>query len=553
MAVISFIAKSSLAPGYISGQSYDIEFECSQYEVDIRPVSEDSVSLSGKRETVLHRRERTWDVTTGAHIGLSADQLMCFLASVQDGSAFTFDRYATLSGSTIITDRPITCELASDGSRKRLGNRSDAFQFSFKIREIEDDTPLYGENFYWDLDLTRGAVPDGWTYTRTGTMYAMDTDGIFKPYAADVMPSHYDMVNERQMGAWFGISTTNSLLYSSDISNAVWVANSVSKAAASSIIQGGTAQKITNTGSGGNVVQTLGTFGTNPDTVFAIVEKGDSDICRVRLYDNTAAADRLVATLTFSTGAVVRSGSDASGNVRAWKIANTGPNGGEVWLIALTTSAGALTNGNARRVYVHAADPASSTQFGYVHHVQLHANSSNSANHAIPCPPIVTSGTSATRGADALVNSNVPAWWTQRDFTMGIEYTQKDTANLGGSWLMTVSDATSNNYAAFDFSSGGGLRARQIIAAVSQASMPLTQTPGTKVRAAMRAETDNFASYSNQSPTASSDTNAALFSVASKFTVGCAYNSGSPAHVYVSRALFAPEGWSNEELKAWTT
>lgn len=146
MAVVSFTARNALATGMVAATSYDLFFQCAQYELDMKAITEDSVSLSGKRETVLHRDERTWEVTTGAVIGLDADKFVCFLSSVSNGAEFDFDRYATMTGSTVNEDNPIACELVADSwKRTRLGNRTDAFQFTFKIRQIGE--PLYGENY----------------------------------------------------------------------------------------------------------------------------------------------------------------------------------------------------------------------------------------------------------------------------------------------------------------------------------------------------------------------------------------------------------------------
>lgn len=554
MAVVTFTATSALAAGYISGVEYSIYFECSAYDMEIKPITEDSVSLSGVRETVLHRRERLWDLTTGAMIGLAADQFTCFLASVQDGAEFTFDRFATLDGSgNVVADRPVLCELANDGRRKRLGNRLDAFQFDFKIREVADaDVPLYGENFYWDLDLTKGVVPDGWTYTRTGTMYAMDEDGIFKPHAANVMPAHYDAVAGRWLGAWFGITTTNSLLYSSDFANAAWFAANSTKSAASSLIQGGTAQKITNNGaSPSRLEQTIGTFGANSDTVFAIAEKGNSDQAWVAVYDNTAGAYVAQATLTFSTGTVVTSGSAANKNGRAHKLQNLGPNGGEVWIIAITFTP--PTAGNVRRVMVSSVQSGvtDGTSYGFLHHAQLHANHTQPQS-AVVCPPIVTTSASASRGADLMVCQNIPNWWTQREHSIASEFTQKDSSNVIGSGLIALSDGTINNFSEFDFNSSAQVRGRCNTAGAVEASLAMTASVQSAHRVAMRVKAGDFASVSNFNASVVTDLSGALFNSADRYYVGAAYNGSAQPSCYISRALFVPEAWANDELKAWT-
>jgi hypothetical protein len=555
MSYVTFTARTNLAAGYISGEEYSLAFKPKEHDPEFAAIKEVSVSLSGQRETVLHRDERTWQISC-VMVGSDADRMACFLASAINGATFTFDRHGTIEDDTVIADRPITCELDVDRiRRKRLGSRSDAFEFSFTILEsAAEDVPLYGENYYWDLDLTRGAVPDGWTYTRTGTMYAMDDDGIFKPHAADVMPSHYDMVSGRWLGAWFGPSVTNTAQYSSDISNAVYAVTNASKSAASSVIQGGTAQLITNTDVNGQVTQSIGTYTANPDTVFVIFEQGTGTSARLGIYDITAAAYLHQTDLNYSTGVVSgTAGTGTSVNQRAVKLLDAGPNGGAVWLIAVTVTP--PTAGNSRRIYLKPqGHSAAAGVTGYIHHLQIHAgHAAGGANQQI-CPPIVTTGSSASRGADVLKSTSVPNWWKKSAFSAGVEISVQDNLVVSSSWLLSVSGdgSTSNNNAFIDISSGLVPRVRCTTESASVASIVRAINAPGITRIAGRWEVNNFAAADSINSSVGLDTNGALFDVAAEYQVGCAYNELNQPAIYVSRALFSPQAYSDAELKAWT-
>lgn len=540
MAVITFTARTALAAGYISGQEYDIVFECSQYEIEPDAVTEDSVTLSGVRETILHRDERMWDVATGAMIGLAADQFVCFLASVLDGSTFTFDRFATIENGTVIPDRPIQCELANKGRRTRLGNRLDAFRFDFRIRAAaEEDAILYGENYYWDLDLTRGVVPDGWAYTRTGVMYALGQDGIYRPHAANTIPAHWDAVAGESLGAWFGPETTNRAPYSTDISNAAWSLQNAVKASCNSIIDGGVARRITATGSSAGVFQTVGTFTGSAETLYAIIEKGDQDVASIALYNTTTAAFACRAQLTFSTGvATVAAG---SGTARAYKIATAGPNGGEVWLLALTTSAGIYTN--TRQVICYPAGIATTSGHAYLHHIQLQETVS------VISPPIVTNATSVTVGQPALVSEPLPPWFHNDEYSLAVEYSIKDqvAASRG---LLSVSDNTTSNRALIYLTSAAtSVQTYVTVGGVDQAILTSTVNSAGKNKVAARLVKDNIACSANGGPV-QQDTSC-LIPPVSRAQIGVTVSASNPACCYISRALIHKEVFENQSLIDW--
>lgn len=539
----------------IAGQSYSIGIKRNEYEQEIAAERKQARSLSGKTVTTLLRRDRTWQISISAE-GADTDKLFCMLDSMLAGASCTFDRDATINAAGVVTtSRPVTCELVDDSFKpKRLGMRSDAFQFTFKLREIGQ--PAYGENYYFDLDFTKGVNPDPtyFTYTRSGTMYAMRDDGKYYAYNANEMPSHYDMINGREMGAWFGGAITNSLLYSSDFSNAAWSASNCTKAAANSIFaSGGVAQKVTGDGVGSppRLQQALSTFGANRDCVFAIVEQGTGTTATLSLFDVTAASYVVTATLTYSTGAVALSGSDTLATVRAIKLLNTGPNGGATYILVLTSSTGVLVNGNSRRVHVNPTDNGITTTYGYVHHAQLHANTTIMLE---ACPPILTTSAAVTRNADTFVCTTLPNWITGNELTFAAVFDMPDWLNNGITrYAFSINDGTGNNRDIVYLNTTNTITVDSTIAGTDTNSANIAGATG-RSKIAARFKVNDCALVRNGG-TINADTAVAIPTVAAnglnRVEIGNS-GTGSPLRGYTSRAMIKPVALTNAELQAWT-
>jgi len=552
MSVVTFTAKAALPAGFMYGQSYSLSFARKDYDGQIDLIGDESISISGARETVVYHRRQTWDVTTGFLSGSQAAAFGCFLASVADGSSFQYDRDATTVGTAI---RPLDCELLDDSVKWKRISRSGFFSFVFRFREIEQSSNLlFGEDYYFDFDLalltaginlsTNPDVLPGFTYTRTGDRYALRDDGIFHSFGPDVLISQWDAVNQRELGPWIGSPVNNVLLYSSDISNAAWVVSGVTKnAATGSVIEGGIARKITCTTSSGHIRQSLGTFDTNPATAYAIVEKGDTDVAVVILWNSTSSAAVTQASLTFSTGVVTLT--DGAGTVRGYKLLNTGPNGGPVWLVAVT---GTGTNGNSRTVNVYPAGVVTTTGFGFVHHVQLQTTAGTASYLS---PPIVTTTVAVTTGADVLKCSVLPYWFRTSEYTLAADLYSVESASQPGTWALAVSDGTATNYAALLHSTLSA-NARADSAGVTAFSQAATVTLPGRYKYAARYKSNDFA-VSVNGASVLTDAVGAMPITPNKINIGSAYNDTTQSGRYLARIVIAPSAWSNADLQSWST
>lgn len=107
------------------GQSYQIETNSMpQTLVGDQGIRTQSISLSGKRETIFHRRTVGYAVRTGVIDGdLAFGQWREFFASVMGGEAFTIDLYGSIASPV----DPVTAYLDGDPVYQRIENFSKYF------------------------------------------------------------------------------------------------------------------------------------------------------------------------------------------------------------------------------------------------------------------------------------------------------------------------------------------------------------------------------------------------------------------------------------------
>lgn len=170
-------------------------------------------------------------------------------------------------------------------------------------------------------------------------------------------------------------------------------ANGFTIEAATSIIDGQTAYRHTNLGSATslNRSQFTGSFTGAADTFWCLIENVDADVSEWGIYDGTAKAFVVRGIFNWSTGAA--NVTVGSGSVLADKLADVGPNGGALYLLAVI---GAGTSGNERWGFIYPTGIAQNTKTVILHHAQMEASI------RVPTTPIVTDASARTRAADSL-------------------------------------------------------------------------------------------------------------------------------------------------------
>lgn len=243
-----------------------------------------------------------------------------------------------------------------------------------------------------------GGFGDVVTFNRasTGTYWAQD--GTLQTTAVNEARFEYDRATGTALGLRVEGAATNQVLWSADVSNAVWggIAD-FTPAPATSVIAGQTAQKVTNNGTLGSrrVIQGAGTFDGGWKTVSVIWEADTATSFLLTLWDSTASAH--VYAVRFDSAAMTAA-PDAGTGLHKLTDLGIGPNGGR--LVRAEVS-GIGTSGNLSAYALYPTDATVNTNAAFVHHTQSEAGIGATS-------PIVTGASAVTRAADIAIFAGDP-------------------------------------------------------------------------------------------------------------------------------------------------
>ncbi|HEX6940212.1 MAG TPA: hypothetical protein VF158_12430, partial [Longimicrobiales bacterium] len=197
-----------------------------------------------------------------------------------------------------------------------------------------------------------------------------------------------------------------------------------------SLISGQTAYKHTNDGlvSSRNRAQTRGVLTGQPETFYLVIENVDAASTGWGIFDATASA--FVARGSFTWATETAQVIEGTGPVRTMKIADAGPNGGVVYLLAVT---GTGTAGDDRLLIVYPTGTGTNTESAIIHHAQYE-------EAYVPSSPIVTpSAAGATRAGDSFVEAFA---YAPQEMTLYFKFFELGTAILAdGARIFNVGSA----------------------------------------------------------------------------------------------------------------
>lgn len=111
MSVFTYTATREIAPGNVAQASTTRNFRLVSWPKTRRPMTRQNTALAGAVESLLLRSEKHYNCTTGLidPESLTEAYVEEFLASVENGEGFTFDRYGTIAE----PDNPVGCIMVS--------------------------------------------------------------------------------------------------------------------------------------------------------------------------------------------------------------------------------------------------------------------------------------------------------------------------------------------------------------------------------------------------------------------------------------------------------
>ena len=138
MSAFNYTARRNLITGHTAGLAYDVESEMQVLAPASKENAKTHVSLDGSSETLLHRVEDTWQLTTVPLSDLADsdfEKFKEFLTSVMGGEQFTFDAYGTVASPDNVQNSKY---IAGSYKPQRVSNISQSsagvFAVSFRLR-----------------------------------------------------------------------------------------------------------------------------------------------------------------------------------------------------------------------------------------------------------------------------------------------------------------------------------------------------------------------------------------------------------------------------------
>lgn len=302
-------------------------------------------------------------------------------------------------------------------------------------------------------DFTKKA--NGITDTHADTIYAAREDGLYLPYAANVLTRDSN-------GLQTVPTRTNLVLQSQDLTNAAWTAANASVAASviSGSVQGSTLQEITSSNGNGNRVQSTATFATTMASVYTATfdfVAGSSNFGGI-VTTNTAAGAIFNLTGDGSVVSTTGAGAVSAAIVKLGSVYRA-----SLVYTALSTSEKIGAGVSDGTTYAFSKYPSAASGTVYA------GNAQNELG-AFASPPILTAGASAT------VNGNKPVisdLGTQLAVGVaGIVQVTPYGADLGVARVIEL-NAGSADDRLFVYNSGGNWTLRITTATVTQATITL--------------------------------------------------------------------------------
>ena len=364
------------------------------------------------------------------------------------------------------------------------------------------------------------------TFTRASSATFVGSNGLIQSATTNTPRFDYDPVTLAAKGLLIEEQRTNLLTYSEQFDNAAWVNNGGTVTANALVAPDGSTTadylvRSTSSVDGRYQVITAGTSGVV--TASAYIKKDTSPQSLIWLYDATAVAERIFATVTWS-------GSTPVVTATTGTAATPQDAGNGWWRIAITSTA--LTGANTNRLYLLPAYTAASNgQQTAFWGAQLEQG-------AFSTSYIPTVASQVTRSADVALINTLSPWFNSAQGTLYAEY----------------SAATSNRY--IFAIKGAAYTTDQILLWTNGAyTNPdgLLSNTNLAAKRAISYEVNNLSMSTNGGAVASDTSVTNGWSGAATAVLGASDSTGgSCMNGYIRRITYYPRRLSNAELQAIT-
>lgn len=131
MSLIRYTAKRSIMSGHTLDVVYEFEIDFTRWDRQAKAEKKVARSLGGVTETIFHRQDIFYQITTAPAKTTAIDQMREFLDSVMAGESFVIDRYGSIGS----PDNEITMTLEGDYAENRP-SIDERFTYTFKTYQL---------------------------------------------------------------------------------------------------------------------------------------------------------------------------------------------------------------------------------------------------------------------------------------------------------------------------------------------------------------------------------------------------------------------------------
>lgn len=400
-------------------------------------------------------------------------------------------------------------------------------------------TGVSGSAASLDLPFTGvSALDSRVTFTRASSATFVGSNGLIQSATTNTPRFDYDPITLAAKGLLIEEQRTNLLTYSEQFDNAAWVNNGGTVTANALVAPDGTTTAdylVRSTASADGRYQVIAAGTSGIVIVSVYIKKDTSPQSLLWLYDATAVADRILATVTWSGATPVITAT--TGTAATPQDAGNG-----WWRIAIASTA--LTGANTNRFYLLPAYTAASNgQQLAVWGAQLEAGSF--ATSYIP-----TVASQVTRSADVASVNTLSPWYNATEGTLYAEMTPYGVSS--DTRFASIDDNTSaNRVMIWGSSSSSSTRYEVITGGVTQVALTAasTLTANATTKSAAAYKVNDFA-FSVNGGVALTDTTGTVPAV-TKLTIGGSAGA-TVSNGAIRRITYYPRRLSNAELQAST-